>query len=92
MLFHPRWDAEIIFTPAAANMQHLQRGAVDLSHLDARDDREEFKHSPGTRIQQELLASIQGKWPGHGGKVWPVARPTTLRAQVPKQTGSFDPG
>lgn len=28
-----------------------------------------FKHSPGARVQQELLASIQGKWPGHGVKV-----------------------
>lgn len=43
MLFPPRWDVEITFPPAAANIQHLQRGAMDLSHLDAGGDRGEFK-------------------------------------------------
>lgn len=73
MLFHPRWDAGTIFTPAAANIQHLQPGATDLPHLDAGDDGGEFKHSPGARVLQELLASIQGKRPGtrrEGGGQW----------------------
>lgn len=73
MLFPPRWDAGTTFTPAAANIQHLQLGAADLPHLDAGDDGGEFKHSPGARVQQELLASIQGKRPGTrrgGGGQW----------------------
>lgn len=100
MLFHPRWDTGIIFTPAAANIQHLQRSAVDLSHLGARDDGAEFKRSPGTRVQQELLASIQGKWPGHGVKVVVSGSSRYTQAARAKANGklanfakaNFDPG